>query len=89
MSVFNFSLALLQDSSDIMGRILERDAEIRSVISDIYDAILVMLRKTNFEKNLSSELKKEYDDYVGIVQNFKEQIQRRHCPIVVAGGIYA
>ena len=41
-----------------------------------------------FDKNLSSELKKEYDDYIGIVQIFKEQIERKHCPIVVAGRIY-
>ena len=71
-----------------MGRILERDAEIRSVISGIYDAILAMLRGEKFDKNLSSELKKEYDDYIGIVQIFKEQIERKHCPIVVAGRIY-
>lgn len=71
-----------------MERILERDAEIRSVISDIYDAILAMLREQKFDKNLSSELKKEYDDYIGIVQNFKAQVERKHCPIVVAGGIY-
>lgn len=71
-----------------MGRILERDAEMRSVISDIYDAILSMLSMENFEKNLSSELKKEYDDYIKSVENLKEQIQRRHCPIVVAGRSY-
>nr|XP_022303100.1 uncharacterized protein LOC111110782 [Crassostrea virginica]XP_022303101.1 uncharacterized protein LOC111110782 [Crassostrea virginica]XP_022303102.1 uncharacterized protein LOC111110782 [Crassostrea virginica] len=74
-----------QDLNGIMGRILERDAEMRSVISDIYDAILSMLSMENFEKNLSSELKKEYDDYIKSVENLKEQIQRRHCPIVVAG----
>ena len=71
-----------------MGRILERDAEIRSVISGIYDAILAMLKGEKFDKNLSSELKKEYNDYIGIVQIFKEQIERKHCPIVVAGRIY-
>lgn len=70
-----------------MERILAQDAERKSVISGIYDSILAMLRMKNFEKNLSSELKTEYDDYIGLVQHFKEKIERRHCPIVVAGGL--
>ena len=69
-----------------MGRILERDAEMRKVISDIYTSILDMLRMKHFEKNLGSEMTKEYNGYIGTVQVYKEQMKRKHCPIVVAGG---
>lgn len=70
---------------DVMGRILERDAEMRKVIRDIYDSVLVMLDMKNFEKNLGSEMTKEYNGYIGTVKGYRKQLERTHCPIVVAG----
>lgn len=70
---------------DVMGRILERDAEMRKVISEIYDSVLAMLTMENFEKNLGSEMTKEYNGYIRTVDKYRKQLERTHCPIVVAG----
>lgn len=75
----------LQATIDVMGRILERDAEMRKVIRDIYDSVLAMLDMKNFEKNLGSEMTKEYNGYIGTVKGYRKQLERTHCPIVVAG----
>lgn len=75
----------LQATIDVMGRILERDAEMRKVIRDIYDSVLAMLDMKNFERNLGSEMTKEYNGYIGTVKSYRKQLERTHCPIVVAG----
>lgn len=75
----------LQATIDVMGRILERDAEMRKVIRDIYDSVLAMLDMKNFEKNLGSEMTKEYNGYIGTVKGYRKQLERTHSPIVVAG----
>nr|XP_022303099.1 uncharacterized protein LOC111110781 [Crassostrea virginica] len=74
-----------QASSDVIGRMLERDAEMRKVISDIYTSILDMLKMKNFEENLGSEMTKEYNGYLETVRVHKKQLKRKHCAIVVAG----
>uniref|UniRef100_K1QJ91 Serine/threonine-protein kinase atg1 n=1 Tax=Magallana gigas TaxID=29159 RepID=K1QJ91_MAGGI len=58
---------------DVMGRILERDAEMRKVIRDIYDSVLAMLDMKNFEKNLGSEMTKEYNGYIGTIFNSEQK----------------
>lgn len=78
-------MLFLQATIDVMGRILERDAEMRKVISEIYDSVLAMLTMENFEKNLGSEMTKEYNEYIRTVDKYRKQLERTHCPIVVAG----
>lgn len=46
-----------------------------------------MLQKANFQRNFDEELTIEYKEYVEVVENHMDQLQMKHCPIVVAGKI--
>ncbi|XP_056008217.1 uncharacterized protein LOC125665478 isoform X3 [Ostrea edulis] len=74
-----------QASSEVMRRILERDAEVRNIVADLYSSLLDMLKMKQFEKNLGEEMTKEYNGYINTIQTYRTQLERRHCPIVVAG----
>jgi hypothetical protein len=69
-----------------MRRILERDAEVRKIVADLYTSLLDILKMRQFEKNLGEEMTKEYNGYIATIENYRKQLERRHCPIVVAGG---
>ncbi|XP_062578134.1 uncharacterized protein LOC134240036 [Saccostrea cucullata] len=74
-----------QVSSEVMGEMLERDARMRKIVADLYTSLLDMLTMPNFEKNLGTEMTKEYNGYISTVMKYRRQLERRHCPIVVAG----
>ncbi|XP_061179749.1 uncharacterized protein LOC133188377 [Saccostrea echinata] len=74
-----------QVSSEVMGEILERDAKMRKIVADLYSSLLDMLKMQNFEKNLGTEMTKEYNGYISTIEIYRQQLERRHCPIVVAG----
>lgn len=57
----------LQVASGIMGRILERDAKVKTMILDIYDSVLTMFKLKAFEKVLDSETSM----YIATVENYK------------------
>lgn len=74
-----------QETIDVMGKILEHDAEIRRNILDIYESVVAMFEMENFEKNLRKELATEYGEYNKRVESNMDHLRRKHCPIVVAG----
>ncbi|XP_062578136.1 bacterial dynamin-like protein [Saccostrea cucullata] len=74
-----------QVSSEVMGEMLERDARMRKIVADLYTSLIRMLEMPNFKKNLGTEMTKEYNGYISTVEKYREQLERRHCPIVVAG----
>lgn len=67
----------------MMGRILERDAKVKTMMLDIYDSVLTMFKLKAFEKVLDSETSM----YIATVENYKKQLERKEYPIVVAGKI--
>lgn len=64
-----------------MEQALERDADRREMISKIYDSVLVMLRFEGF----SPEIKREFEKTIETIKGNRERLQKKHCPIVVAG----
>lgn len=79
------SIVFNQKTIDVMGKILEQDAEKRRNILDIYESVVAMFEMENFEKNLSKELATEYGEYNKRVESNMGHLRRKHCPIVVAG----
>lgn len=67
-----------------MGRMLDKDAKRREVTTNIYDSLLGMLELKSFE-NFSSELYEEYNDYIKTMKSNRKQLQKKKCPIIVAG----
>lgn len=67
-----------------IGRMLNKDAKRREVTTNIYDSVFVMLELESFE-NFSSEINEEYNDYFKTMESNKKQLQKKKCPIIVAG----
>lgn len=80
-SSHNEETSLEQVASGMMGRILERDAKVKTMILDIYDSVLTMFKLKASEKVLDSETSM----YIATVENYKKQLERKKYPIVVAG----
>lgn len=67
----------------MIGKILERDAKVKTMVLDVCDSVLTMLKSKAFEKVLDSEKSM----YIATVENYKKQLERKEYPIVVAGKI--
>lgn len=67
-----------------MGRMLDKDAERRKATTHIYDSVLKMVELEGF-RNFSSEINKEYIDYIKTMRSNRGQLQKKKCPIIVAG----
>lgn len=80
-----FFSVFLQTTIDGIGQTLERDAKIRIEIADIYKSLIDLLKLETLEKNFGSVIMKDFYGGVGKVECNMERLQRKHCPIVVAG----
>lgn len=72
---------------DNMVSVPERDLVMREELLDIFISADSLLKMTNFQKNFDAELTIEYKDYIGAVTNHIKQLQKKRCPIVIAGKI--
>lgn len=74
-------ICFLKARIDIMEKELDKDAERRKVLSHIYDSVLAM-----FEfQNRDPKIKEEFQENVETLKSNWERLQRKHCPIIVAG----
>lgn len=74
---------VFQATSEVMGRILERDAKVKTMILDIYESVLTTCKLKTFEKVLDSERSM----YIANIEGYIKQLERKQYPIVVAGKI--
>lgn len=74
---------VFQATSEVMGRILERDAKVKTMILDIYESVLTTFKLKTFEKVLDSERSM----YIANIEGYIKQLERKQYPIVVAGKI--
>lgn len=72
-----------QATSEVIGRILERDAKVKKMILDIYESVLTTFKLKTFENVLGSERSMR----IATIEGFIKQLERKHYPIVVAGKI--
>lgn len=70
-------------TSEVMGRILERDAKVKTRILDIYESVLTTFKLKTFENVLGSERSM----YIANIEGYIKQLERKQYPIVVAGKI--
>lgn len=69
----------IQATFDVIGRILDRDATVKTMISDVYDSLLTMFKMKNFANVMDS------DTNIESVESNKRQLERKQFQIVVAG----
>lgn len=70
-----------QATSEVIGRILERDAKVKKMILDIYYSVLTTLKKIENVRGLESSM------HIATVEGYIKQLERKQYPIVVAGKI--
>lgn len=81
----NVFSVFLQTANDAIGQTLERDSKIRTEIADIYKSLIDLFNLETFEKNFGSVMMKDFYGGVAKIKCNMELLQRKHCPIVVAG----
>lgn len=72
-----------QATSEVIGRILERDAKVKKMILDIYESVLTTFKLKTFENVLGSERSMR----IATIECFIKELERKRYPIVVAGKI--
>lgn len=70
-----------QATSEVIGRILERDAKVKKMILDIYESVLTTFKLKTFENVLGSERSMR----IATIECFIKELERKRYPIVVAG----
>lgn len=66
---------------EMMGQILENDEKLKTMILDLYDSVLTMIKSKSFEKVIDSETLM----YLATIENYRKQLERKQYRIVVAG----
>lgn len=74
---------VLQATPEMMGQILENDEKLKTMILDLYDSVLTMIKSKSFEKVIDSETLM----YLATIENYRKQLERKQYRIVVAGKI--
>lgn len=70
-----------------MENVLERDVVERKNLLPIFSSLLSVLKMENFQNNFGAELAIEYKDYKRDLEDHIKQLEKKHCPIVIAGKI--
>lgn len=70
-----------------MEKVLERDVVERKELLRIFSSLLSVLKMEKFQINFGAELAIEYKDYKRDLEKHIKQLQKKHCPIVIAGKI--
>lgn len=68
-----------------MEKVLERDVVERKELLRIFSSLLSVLKMEKFQINFGAELAIEYKDYKRDLEKHIKQLQKKHCPIVIAG----
>lgn len=68
-----------------MENVLERDVVERKNLLPIFSSLLSVLKMENFQNNFGAELAIEYKDYKRDLEDHIKQLEKKHCPIVIAG----
>lgn len=68
-----------------MENVLERDVVERKELLRIFSSLLSVLKMENFQNNFGAELDIEYKDYKWDLEDHIKRLQKKHCPIVIAG----
>lgn len=68
-----------------MENVLERDVVERTELLRIFSSLLSVLKMENFQNNFDAELAIECKDYKRDLEDHIKRLQKKHCPIVIAG----
>lgn len=70
-----------------MENVLERDVVERKELLRMFSSLLSVLKMENFQTNFHEELAIECKDYMRDLEDHIKRLQKKHCPIVIAGKI--
>ena len=72
-------------SFTMMGKILDKDAEVKRELDTIYRMLLELLQLKNFDERLRIEVQAEFGNFLDQLRQYSDNLRADECPIVVAG----
>ena len=75
----------MMSSFTMMGKILDKDAEVKRELDTIYRMLLELLQLKNFDERLRIEVQAEFGNFLDQLRQYSDNLRADECPIVVAG----